>query len=330
MRRSTHPTMQEVGEFGFIDSILPKLGKRRDVLVGPGHDCAVVRSPGRAWLVTVDSLVEGVHFKRHWLSPRQLGRKSFLINASDIAAMGGQPRFCLVNFGVPPTYRSADLVRVQAGIVSAADELGAAVVGGNLSQATQLSITITLLGEAPSRLCTRAGAQPGDQIFLTGTIGAAALAVHQWLRGGTPSGAAVRRFREPEPRVRAGKALVESRLISSMIDVSDGLVQDLGHVCKASGVGAHVELERIPIAPVCRKLPNSATRLALSGGEDYELLCTVPAHNLTRLKHLQAALGCPIHRIGEITHGRGVKVVDATGKRLRFDHGGFDHFASRR
>jgi thiamine-monophosphate kinase len=323
MPRTAHAdTIAAVGEFGFLSRLRPRLGSGRGTIVGPGQDCAVVRCGTQRLLYTVDALVEGVHFERHWLTPRQLGRKSFLVNASDIAAMGGRPRFCVVSAGVPLSYLARDLVALHAGITAAARDCGAAVVGGNLTRADKLFVSVALLGEAPKRIVTRRGARAGDRIYVTGTLGDAALGVSLLRRDSAARRAApvIRRFREPSPRLQAGRLLVEAGVVSAMIDVSDGLVQDLGHVCDESGVGAEVDSDEVPLSPAYRAA--SAERsLAVHGGEDYELLCTVPERNVKRLQRAQERLGCPITCIGRITRGRGVHVVGAAVSR-----GGYDHF----
>ena len=326
-RSARATTVGDVGEFGFLAKLLPRLPSSSGTIVGPGQDCAVIRCGARRYLFTVDALVEGVHFERGWFSPRQLGRKSFLVNASDVAAMGGRPRFCVVNLAVPTAYRVSDLSAVQAGIVEAATTAGAAVVGGNLTSAQQLSISIALLAEAPTRIVTRQGARRGDRIYVTGTVGDAALGCRA-LRERTPAAAAfaVRRFREPAPRLRAGRWLVESGVASAMIDVSGGLLQDLGHICAESGVGAAVYAARVPQSAAYRRACGADATLALSGGEDYELLCTVPERHVKRLAGNQARLGCPIACIGEVTAGRDVRVVDRDGSARRVRAGGYDHF----
>lgn len=328
-RVRTPRTIADIGEFGFLSRLLPRLPGDRGAVVGPGQDCAVIRSSGRCVLLTVDALVEGVHFQPDWLSPRQLGRKSFLVNASDIAAMGGRPRFCVVSLGLRPSYLARDLSALQAGIVAAARECGASVVGGNLTRADKLFVSIALVGDAPTRIVTRQGARAGDLIYVTGWLGDAALGV-RLLRAGDPTGsgtASIRRFREPSPRLHAGQLLVRSGIVSAMIDVSDGLLQDLGHLCSESGVGAALEIEATPLSPTYRAALGFDRSLALSGGEDYELLCTVPERNVKGLQRLQSQLGCPITRIGRIERRRGVRLVGDAGTRAY--PGGYDHFRRR-
>jgi thiamine-monophosphate kinase len=290
----------------------------------------VVRCGGQSYLFTLDALVEGVHFEGPWLTPRQLGRKSFLVNASDVAAMGGRPRFCVVGVAVPTDYPVRHLSALQAGLVEAAVEAGAAVVGGNLTRAPQLSVCVALLAEAPHRIVTRQGARPGDRIYVTGTLGDAALGCRALgHRRGRGAGHAVRRFREPSPRLQAGRTLVEAGIASAMIDVSDGLVQDLGHICEQSHVGAIVRTDRIPLSKTYRAALGRYGLLALHGGEDYELLCTVPERQVKRLERVRARLGCAITWIGEIVAGRRLRLLGPDGHAIRLAAGGFDHFQSR-
>ncbi len=319
-------TIADVGEFGFLAQLLPRLPFGAGTIVGPGQDCALIRSNRQRLLFTVDAVVQGVHFEAGWMSPHQLGRKSFLVNASDIAAMGGQPRFCVVSLGLPEGYLARDVSALQQGIVAAARECGATVVGGNLSRAAALFVSIALLGDAPRRTVTRRGARPGDRIYATGTFGDAALGL-SLLREDAPaqsSAAAVRRFREPQPRLQAGRLLVEGRIVSAMIDVSDGLIQDLGHICDESHVGAEIDAAAVPLSPAYRA-SRVGRALALYGGEDYELVCTVPERRVKRLQQLQARLGCPITCIGQVTRGHKVRITGVPAQEA-VPRAGYDHF----
>lgn len=317
-------TVGEVGEFGLLARMLPALPSGRGVVVGPGDDAAVVKAAGPLFLFTTDALVEGVHFRRGWMTPRQIGRKAYLVNASDIAAMGGRPRFCVASTGAPADLSAHALCAVHEGVAAAAQETGAVLVGGNLARADALFVSVALLGEA-ARPVTRSGARPGDLLFVTGTVGEAALGLRALIRNARARGPAVARFREPAPRLQAAGVLARAGVVSAMIDVSDGLLQDLRHLCEASGVGAEIEIDRVP-------RPRSGCALSLqallAGGEDYELLCAVPERHVPRVKSLLPRLGCPLTCIGRATAKAGrVCVRTANGEIVTVDEGGFDHFA---
>jgi thiamine-monophosphate kinase len=320
-------TLATLGEFGFLDRLLPTLPQRPDVLVGPGDDCAVVRCGTRRVLITTDALVESVHFERAWMTPQQLGRRSLLVNLSDIAAMGGRPTFCVVSVGVPVDYSVRDLSALHAGIRAAAHEAGVAIVGGNVSRADRLFVSITQLGEADRRVVTRAGARASDELFVTGTLGDAALGVRE-LQRGRYRGPAVTRYREPHPRLTAGALLAVHNIASAMIDISDGLLQDLGHLTAMSKVGAEIDIERLPYSAALRRLPAAdRLELALRGGDDYELLCAVPRRRVPALLRLRKRLGCPIARIGRcVPARRGIELLGA-GREVHVESArGWDHF----
>ena len=321
-------TLAEVGEFGLLARLLPVLASGRDVLLGPGDDCAIVQARSRRLLLTVDALVEGVHFRRGWLTPRQLGRKAILVSVSDVAAMGGEPRWCVLNLAAPASMAAADLIAISQSAASAAADAGATVVGGNLSRAGELSLTVAVIGEAPPRPVTRCGARPGDLLFVTGSLGEAALGLRELSRNPATRSSAVRRFARPPLRVRAGALLARSGVVAAMIDVSDGLLQDLGHLCAASRVGARVALAHVPRAPRVRR---ADPQLALTGGEDYELLCAVPQRHRRAVERLAARLGCSFTHIGDVLPARaGIHVVDAEGRAVRLSAAGHDHFLTRR
>lgn len=328
-------SLASLGEFGFLRRLLPRLKQRRGVILGPGDDCAVVRAPGNV-LLTTDVLVEGVHFEPGWLTPAQIGAKAVLVNLSDVAAMGGRPRFLLLSVGVPRSLGRRDLDRLHRGADAAARAAGASIVGGNLSGAERLFVSVALVGEA-RRPVARAGAKAGDLLFVTGTLGDAAAAVelHETFPGGRLAAEGrrrgdiaflLRRFAAPTPRLRTGRLLAEAGLVSSMIDVSDGLVQDLGHLCRASGTGAVIAEDEVPRSPAYERVIGGDATLALRGGEDYELLFTVPRRSLAAFERRRRRLPDPVRCIGEIVPGRGVRLRDRSGRLRRPESGGFEHF----
>lgn len=320
--------LRDVGEWGFLDRLLPRLHGGRGVIVGPGDDCAVVRGAPRM-LATTDALVEGVHFERGWQSAAQIGAKAILVNLSDIAAMGGRPQYCLLSVGAPGAFPLRELDRLSEGAREAAAKAGAPIVGGNVSAAAALSVTVTMLGAAPRRPARRDGARPGDHVFVTGTLGDAAVGLRllrQGVRRGRAAAALIRRFVAPTPRVEVGRRLVEAGLPSAMIDVSDGLVQDLGHICERSRVGAILIEAHLPRSRAYAAVVGDDAAFALGGGEDYELLFCVPSRRVPRLDMLRSRLCCPVTRVGTIFAGRGVRVEDRHGRLIAPRRGGHEHF----
>ncbi len=316
----------KIGEFEFLRRILPTLPQQRGVVVGPGHDCARVRVNGKDWLLTSDTLVEGTHFLREWLTPYNLGWRAFAVNASDIAAMGGKPRFALVSLTVPKSYSEVELKRVERGIASAAGEAGVSVVGGNISRGREFSVTLTLVGEAPARVVTRAGAQVGDRIFVSGTLGDAALAVERLREKQPVAPALYRRWVRPTPRLELGRRLAVQGLVTAMIDVSDGLLQDLRHICAASGVGAVVNGPMVPRSSSYNHCSGGKLDRALGGGEDYELLFTVPLRKTELVMKVALELSLRVTCIGEVQPGGRIAVLDSRGGLLEVKERGFDHF----
>jgi thiamine-monophosphate kinase len=322
--RTERRRFSDLGEFGLIRRFTGLVVSRDDVEVGVGDDCAVVRVGEQRLLLTTDALVEGVHFRRSWDRPAGLGRRAFAVNASDIAAMGGRPRYALLSLAAPKSAASNDLTAMVRGFVAAAAAKGCVLVGGNLASAPRWMVSVTLIGEPCGKPLLRSGARVGDLVYVSGTLGGAAYAREILLgyRIGTRSETLP--FRRPVARLTLGAALAREGMASAAIDVSDGLLQDLGHVCEASGVGAVVDPSRIPYARCLRRLSAEKRQtLAMAGGEDYELVFTVPQAHAERLA--RARVETRIACIGSIVRGSNVRVVGANGTAAR-PMRGFDHF----
>jgi len=311
-----------LGEFDFIRRFLAHFPRAR-VPVGPGDDCAVLAPQRGAQCVTTDAVVEDVHFTRAAFSPEDIGHKALAVNLSDLASMGAAPRWFVCALALPRDLPVRELSGLARGMAALASAHGIALVGGNFTSARELSVTITAAGELSRAPLTRAGARPGDLLYVSGTLGDARLGLMQ-LREGLRRGAAVRRQRRPEPRVALGR--LAARYASAALDVSDGLAQDLGHLCTASGVRAELELERLPLSAAVKKA--LGPQGALAGGEDYELLLAVPPARGRAFERACAQGGHAITRIGRFSEGRGWVSRDGTGRVLPPPEG-FDHFRPR-
>jgi thiamine-monophosphate kinase len=286
--------------------------------------------------------VEGRHFLPATATPEELGARAMAVNLSDIAAMGAEPRFALVSLAIPPHATSDWLARYYAGFRSAADASGVAIIGGNVSGTSGPFIAdITLIGRIePGRAIRRSGARVGDGILVTGLVGAAAaglLAATHTQAVAHVSAAALARVRDawlhPTPRVGVGRALAKAGHATAMIDISDGLGADLGHILTQSHVGALLEAAALPIdtatADVARALGRDPVDLALRGGDDYELLFTVPAADIDPTIALLAAGGANVTRIGWIQHQRdGLRLRAASGAISAIEPHGWDHLRS--
>jgi len=307
------------GEFDFIARFLSHFPKAR-VPVGPGDDCAVLPPSRHPQCVTTDALVEDVHFTRAAFSPEDIGHKALAVNLSDLAAMGATPRWFVCALALPRDYPARELSGLARGMSALARAHRIALVGGNFTAARELSLTITAAGDTSRPPLTRAGARPGDLLYVSGTLGDARLGLAH-LRAGKRRGDAVRRQRRPEPRVALGR--LAARFASAALDVSDGLAQDLGHLCRASGVRAEVELSRLPLSEVVRR--EAGAEAALAGGEDYELLLAVPSGRGRAFERACGAGGHAVTRIGVLSEGDGWVIRDAAGREVERP-GGFDHF----
>lgn len=324
--------LRSLGEFGLIDRIAARVSSPQGVRCGIGDDAAAVEpSPGCVQLLTSDMLLEGVHFDSSYTPPELLGRKSLAVNLSDIAAMGGNPRWFLLSLGLPSTLPLEFVDRFVTGLLSMADEHHVTLIGGDTcSSRSGLVISITLIGEQlPDLVTYRGSAQPGDLICVTGTIGDSALGLAQ-LRAGISTGDPVARHLDPTPRCATGRALAEAGIPSAMIDISDGLLADLDHILKRSGTGAQVETDRIPLSTdfkdtACR-FAEDPLQLAMTGGEDYELLLTLPPQRYDDAQRLAAETGVPLTVIGKVNAQAGLSVTDRTGKSHDSATHGFSHF----
>ena len=325
--------LSRLGEFGLIEKVRHATPKGRGVLLGIGDDAAWVANPPRSSLVTADLLIEGIHFNLKWTSMFDLGYKTLAVNLSDIAAMGGMPAYLILSLGIPPAFDSGDIEEFYRGIRFLAAKHSVALVGGDTNAAKLLIISACVLGHASHRPIRRSGAKAGDDIYVTGTLGDSALALKflrsRSLRANRDSVKyLLSRHHRPTPRITAGALLARERLATAMIDVSDGLIQDLGHICKASAVGAQIWQDRLPLSRAYRKLAGRAgTRYALSGGEDYELLFCARKRDRRRIEKLQTRAQVAIARIGSCNSEKnGIVVLDAAGNPVETRAAGHDHF----
>lgn len=281
MTNPTGPTVSDIGEFPVIERAVKGRRQPGTTLVGPGHDAAVVAATDGRIAVSTDMLVEGRHFRLDWSTPRQVGRKAVGQNGADVAAVGARPTAFVVGLGCPPGTPVAVLDEISAGIGEAAEEIGAGVVGGDLVQAGQVIVSVTVLGELEGRTpLLRSGARPGDIVALAGTTGRSAAGLALLLAGNRDFPELIESHLVPVPPYSAGPAAAVAGA-HACTDISDGLVADLGHICAASGVS--VDLDSGALAPGPRLRDAAAALTAdpwewvLTGGEDHALAACFPA-----------------------------------------------------
>ena len=331
-------TLAAIGERGLISRLrrrLPAPGP--DVLLGIGDDAAAVRGGPGTLLLTTDTLLEGVHFRRSTATLRDIGAKAIAVNVSDIAAMGGEPRYALLALALPGDLDVAEADDLFAGVLDMARQHGVALVGGDTCAGHHgVVLTVTLVGLVDGDPLRRSGARPGDAILVTGTLGAAAAGLAVLERGAAaPAGphveAVVRAHRLPTPRVGESRLIHASGWATAMIDLSDGLVTDLGHIAAESRVGARIDVDALPVGEATHRVAGvlgvDPVRWALSGGEDYELLFTaVPDHAAELARRVTEGTGTPVRRIGEIRpRDEGLRFLDRAGRPHAVTPG-FDHF----
>lgn len=310
------------GEFELIRRFAAEANLPPEVMVGPGDDAAVLAG---GWVVSTDLSVEDVHFRRSWLSDKEIGYRAAASAVSDLAAMAAEPIGVLLSCAAPRG-GAVDVAAIQAGVRALASEVGVCVIGGDLSRSPgPLVLDIVALGRAEWPV-QRDGAEPGDHVWVTGRLGAAAAAVRSWEGGESPTGALREAFARPKPRLEEARCLVEQEVVDAMIDLSDGLVGDVGHIAAASGVAITLESEQIPIAAALSHLDRSAALdFALRGGEDYEL-CFVTDPGAVDAESFLERFGVEVTRVGTVSEGEGVWLAREDGSREELA-GGFDHWS---
>lgn len=327
--------VSELGEFGLIDLLAKMVNSLpgKQLIIGIGDDAAAWYGDASIQLATVDSFIQNVHFSLDTASWEDLGWKAMAGNLSDIAAMGGMPRYALVSLAIPPHTEVEDITALYKGMIELAQPFEVTIIGGDTNSAPLVAITITILGSIKNldkHILTRSTAQPGEQVAVTGYLGTAAagleMLTNQLQFDPEATTFLKKAFLHPYPRLAEGQLLVDLG-VKTAIDISDGLISDLNQVCKSSQVGARIEIDRVPIQPMVKaNLREKSLELALSGGEDYELLFTASAEVIDRAKRVAS---CPVTVIGEIVAAKKITLVDSQGNPFNLNKAGWEHFISR-
>lgn len=299
-----------------------------NLIKGIGDDAAVVRTGNRNLIYTKDLLIQDIHFKVSFHPPHLLARKSLNINLSDVAAMGGSPKYALLGLGLPRTVGTQWVEDFISGLKSAAQEEGVNLIGGDVSGSKKITLSVTVIGEGDP-VIRRSGGGEGDILCVSGTLGDAKeglLLLQRKHRMGENEEIdfLLKRFLDPFPQISLGRELSWRGLVSSMIDLSDGLSTDLGHLCEESGCGALIYRDRLPISSALRSLQKKCYDFALHGGEDYQLLFSVPREKVKKLSELKKIY--PISFIGEFIPGNRIYLVDPQGRKKDLKSKGYRHF----
>lgn len=333
--------VSELGEFGLIELLAeivngtknPKDDSWQRLLIGIGDDAAAWQVDSGIQLATTDSLVQDTHFDLNIITWEELGWKAIGVNLSDIAAMGGTPKYALISLALPGELETDSVSSLYRGMAQIASRFGVAIVGGNIASASKTIINVTVLGSLESAAAlTRSAAVPGDLIAVTGYLGLSAAGLRMLRQHLKIDADAAQLLREahatPMPRIDEGQILLHHG-VRTAIDISDGLISDLTHVCQASKVSARIKQNELPIHPALKNnFKSDYLQLVLSGGEDYELLFTASNQIISRIKRV---MPCPITVIGEITQGKPgqVAIIDAEGKNIPWQKAGWEHFKSQ-
>jgi thiamine-monophosphate kinase len=331
--------MKEREIIDLLASLAP--GKHSDLLVGIGDDCAVIRkNADQSWLVTMDTLIEGVHFDLTWHAAELLGRKTVAVNVSDIAAMGGRPLFVFLSLGLPAEFDPQWLTEFSRGFAAACSEFGCLLAGGDTVRSPNgIMLTLTVLGEAESgRVLLRSGARAGDVLWVSGKLGRAAAGLELCRLGMIGESGLqdlVQAHLDPRPRLELGRRVAQEGLAHAMMDLSDGLATDIAHMCLRSGVGIVLDAGKLPVSDTLRE---AARQLGLdplhwmvAGGEDFELAFAAAPDRKGELLALGRDLGVPLTAVGNFDTRKGVRLLrsgqDGTGPvQEDISFAGFDHF----
>ncbi len=313
MTDSPHIAMGGGAEFDLIRRLLDTWGPRAS---GIGDDAAVLAVPqGEQLVASTDASVENVHFKRGWMTPREIGARAATAALSDLAAMGARPLGLLLALGLPEGWQ-ADAEAIADGVGATASALSCPIVGGNVTRSSELTLTVTVLGGA-ARPLTRAGAEVGDSIFVTGVLGGPGAALADLLNGRDPERSARARFIAPSARIAEGRWLA-AHGATALIDISDGLLADAGHLANASGVSVSIDVDAVPF------LGGMDPLVALASGEEYELLASVSSDIVLEMAAFQRAFGIPLTRVGVVVERQENAVLTTTASALVAGH---DHLA---
>lgn len=332
-----------VGEFTLLAGLLQELPRHSEgLLCGVGDDAAVITGGStRDWIISTDAFIEDIHFRQAWASWAQIGQKAVRAACSDMAAMGGRPRFLLITLALPSTLPQVAIQECYAGLREAAEQLGAMVIGGDTTRSPSgVHIDVVAIGEVGhGKAIYRRGARPGDQIYLTGMVGGARAGLRCLCDDDRSEAAqvAIARHLLPSVRIAAGQWLASTGCVTAMIDISDGLLADLGHIALSSGVGMHLEAIRIPLfagtTELLRERHCDPLFDAVASGEEYELAFVVARARAAAFCQLLAgaerSLRHPITLIGEVTTGAGVQLLDPAGRVLTPPLAGFEHRFAR-
>jgi len=328
--------LQDLGEFGLIDRIRARFPQPVLPELGIGDDAALLTpEAGMQLLVSTDLLAEGIHFDRSLGPARMLGRKSLSVNLSDLAAMGAIPRWFFLSLAIPAGFPLEELENLLDGLSEQALEYGCVLAGGDTcGSKSGLVVSVTIMGEQrPELILKRSAAQFGDEVWCSGTLGDSALGLRLLMEGkrlGESDDYLLLRHLDPTPRCCLGLKLAKAGLVNAMIDISDGLLADLGHICEQSGCGAEIQLGQLPLSPAFQAYaanqPVFPWHLAISGGEDYELCFTAPPCNHAAIQKISKTTGIPLTVVGKVTSSRQVQAILPDGTNFQPSASGYTHF----